>query len=42
MQSSAIGPMLAAALVMARFPETARVELETLNPDDSPLAEPPD
>ena len=37
-----IGPMLAAALVMARFPETARVELETLNPDDSPLAEPPD
>jgi len=37
-----IGPMLAAALVMARFPETARVELEALNPDDVPLAEPPD
>jgi len=36
-----IGPMLAAALVIARFPETARVELEALNPDDVPLAEPP-
>ncbi len=32
-----VGPLLAAVLVLARFPETARVELETLNPDDQPV-----
>ena len=30
----AIGPLLAAVLVLRWFPETARVELETLNPGD--------
>ena len=32
----AIGPLLVAALVVLRFPETAHVELEVLNPDDGP------
>ena len=36
-----IGPLLAAVLVMAQFPETARVELETLNPDDAPIPDAP-
>ena len=31
----AIGPLLAAVLVLWRFPETARVELEDLNPGDA-------
>ena len=30
----AVGPVLAAGLVLRWFPETARVELETLNPGD--------
>ena len=39
----AVGPVLAAALVLGWFPETARVELETLNPDDLPVDDgPPD
>jgi MFS family permease len=29
-----IGPLLVAVLVLLRYPETARVELEALNPDD--------
>ncbi|MDG2429003.1 MAG: MFS transporter [Acidimicrobiales bacterium] len=33
----AIGPVLAAVLVLRWFPETARVELESLNPGDAPL-----
>ena len=35
----AIGPVLAAVLVLGWFPETARVELETLNPSDANLSE---
>ena len=35
----AIGPVLAAVLVLGWFPETARVELETLNPSDASLSE---
>ena len=35
----AIGPVLAAVLVLGWFPETARVELETLNPGDASLLE---
>ena len=31
----AIGPLLAAVLVLRWFPETARVELEALNPGDT-------
>jgi len=31
---AAIGPLLAAVLVLWRFPETAKVELEDLNPGD--------
>ena len=34
----AIGPVLAAVLVLGWFPETARVELETLNPSDANLS----
>ena len=30
----AAGPLLAALLVISKFPETARVELEDLNPGD--------
>jgi MFS family permease len=30
----AIGPALLAALVLLRYPETARLELEDLNPED--------
>ena len=33
----ALAPLAAAVLVLARFPETARVELEDLNPDDATL-----
>jgi MFS family permease len=33
----AIGPVLAAVLVLRCFPETARVELEVLNPGDADL-----
>jgi MFS family permease len=29
-----VGPLLVAVLVIARYPETARLELEELNPDD--------
>ena len=32
---AAIGPLLAAVLVLWRFPETAKVELEDLNPGDA-------
>ena len=35
----AVGPVLAAALVLGWFPETARVELESLNPGDVPPEE---
>jgi MFS family permease len=35
----AIGPVLAAVLVLGWFPETARVELETLNPSDASFSE---
>ena len=31
---AAIGPLLAAVLVLTRYPETAQTELEELNPDD--------
>ena len=31
---AAIGPLLAAALVLTRYPETAQTKLEELNPDD--------
>jgi MFS family permease len=36
----AVGPALLAALVVLRYPETARLELEDLNPEDrsTPLA----
>lgn len=34
---AAIGPLLAVGLVLWRFPETARVELEDLNPGDTRL-----
>jgi MFS family permease len=30
----AVGPLVAAVLVLARYPETANLELEALNPDD--------
>ena len=33
----AAGPVLAAVLVLRWFPETARVELEDLNPGDVPV-----
>ena len=33
----AVGPVLAAVLVLRWFPETARVELEDLNPGDVPV-----
>jgi MFS family permease len=41
-----VGPLLVAALVVLRFPETAHIELEVLNPDDqlesdSPTSEQP-
>ncbi len=36
----AVGPVLAAVLVLRWFPETARVELETLNPGDAAPAAP--
>jgi hypothetical protein len=36
-----IGPILLAILVLRRFPETARLELEELNPDDAPVAAEP-
>lgn len=31
-----VGPMLMAALILTRYPETAGLELEQLNPEDSP------
>lgn len=34
----AIGPLLVAALVMMRYPETAHEELEELNPEDRPAS----
>ena len=38
----AIGPMIMALLILTRYPETARRELEDLNPDDlTPSAVPP-
>ena len=33
----AAGPVLVIALVLLRYPETASLELEELNPEDSPL-----
>lgn len=36
----ALGPMVVAALVIFRYPETANVELETLNPEDAIVAAP--
>ena len=35
-----VGPLVVAALVILRFPETASVELEDLNPDDREPSEP--
>ncbi len=32
----AVGPLIVAVLVLTRFPETAGVELEELNPEDTP------
>ena len=32
----AIGPILLAVLVILLYPETAGLELETLNPEDAP------
>jgi hypothetical protein len=32
----AAGPMIMAVLIITRYPETARRELEDLNPDDRP------
>lgn len=37
----ALGPLALAVLVLARFPETARRELEDLNPEDRSKASPP-
>lgn len=36
----AIGPLIVAVLVLTLYPETAHVELETLNPEDAPDATP--
>jgi hypothetical protein len=33
----ALGPLLVAALVLIAYPETARRELEELNPEDAGL-----
>jgi hypothetical protein len=30
----AAGPVIVAGLVLARYPETARLELEDINPED--------
>ncbi|HET7488023.1 MAG TPA: MFS transporter [Acidimicrobiales bacterium] len=38
MAALAIGPVLLAALVVARYPETAHTELEDLNPEDRPVS----
>jgi MFS family permease len=35
----AIGPMLMAVLIVARFPETAHRELEDINPEDLQVGE---
>ena len=34
----ALGPVVVIALVLLRYPETASLELEQLNPDDAPLS----
>ena len=34
----ALGPLVVIALVLLRYPETASLELEQLNPDDAPLS----
>jgi len=36
----AVGPALVAVLVLTRYPETARRELEDLNPEDRPIPDP--
>jgi hypothetical protein len=36
----AIGPAILAVLVVVRYPETARLELEDLNPEDRPPTSP--
>lgn len=35
-----IAPILAALLILTRFPETASLELEELNPEDKAASEP--
>ncbi len=35
------GPLLLAVLILTKYPETAGLELEDLNPEDSPPASPP-
>ena len=37
MTTFALGPVLVAVLVALRFPETAHLELETINPEDAHL-----
>jgi MFS family permease len=36
----AVGPVVVAVLVLTRYPETAHLELEDLNPEDRPTGEP--
>jgi hypothetical protein len=33
-----VGPLIVAALVVLRYPETAHIELEELNPEDEGLS----
>lgn len=37
MMTFALGPILVAVLVALRYPETAHLELETINPEDAHL-----
>jgi hypothetical protein len=37
MLSFALGPVVVAALVAAKYPETAHLELEEINPEDAHL-----
>ena len=40
MAALAIGPLTVAVLVLVLYPETARIELEDLNPEDRVEGEP--
>ena len=37
MLAFALGPVIVAALVVAKYPETAHLELEDINPEDTHL-----